>query len=86
MEGTVTDKVKESPAEPTLAELAIEWLGMVEAALLVSRRRNDLQTQIIAAMDAVGVGALSVGDVILTVEPQSVLNEHRHLWRHKAAR
>lgn len=85
-EGTVTDKVKETAVEPTLTELAMEWVGMAEAAVLVSRRRNDLQDQIIAGMDAAGVDAVSVGDVVITVEPRGTLNEHRYLRQHKAAR
>ena len=83
----MTDKAKEAAAEPTLADLAIEWLGMAEAAVLVSRRRNELQEQIIAAMDAAGVDALPVGDgIVITVQPLHVLNEKRRLQRHKAAR
>ena len=84
----MTDKkiVSEVATEPTLAQLAIEWLGMREAAVLVSRRRNELQDQLIAAMDAAGVGAVHVGDVVITVEPQGVLNERQHLRGHKAAR
>lgn len=80
------DKVKETPVESTLTELAIEWLGMAEAAALVSRRRNDLEDQLITAMDAAGVGAVSVGDVVLTLETTGIQNEHRHLRRHKAAK
>lgn len=73
-------------AEPTLVELAIEWLGMKEAAVLVSQRRNELQGQLIERMDAAGVGAVSVGDTVITVEPQGILNENRWLQRHKAAK
>jgi hypothetical protein len=65
------DDNEEAAVEPTLTELAAEWFGMAEAAVLVAARRNELQDQIIAVMSETGTDVLIVGDMVFTVQSTS---------------